>query len=368
MKDIPTYPRRPPSLRDRFDRRIFDLLANQGLQNRIARLPILKRFARRDGEAVFDIMMGFINSQVLMALVRLRIFDHLSKQSAEIDELAHHCDAPADRIEILCRAGVALGLLHMRKSRVRLSRKGAVFAAVPGLSQLVDHHDILYQDLSKPQEFFRGRTDPALAQFWPYVFTQGTDLSPQDAQRYSQLMTDTQNLVAHDTLHGLDIGGAQSWLDVGGGSGAFIGHVAAKFPDLTRAVFDIVPSLSANESFERHVGSFKTDALPLGNDVISVIRVLYDHSDATIQNLLGKIYTALPSGGQIVISEPMLGTPSPSRAGDVYFAIYTLAMKTGKTRNPNQIIEIMNKIGFSDIHFRAGNRPFVTSVITAHKK
>jgi len=368
VKDVTAYPRRTPNLRDRFHRRIFDLLANQSLQNKISRLPMLRRFARRDGEAVFDIMMGFINSQVLMALVRMGIFAHLSEQSAEVDELAHICDAPVDRIEILCRAGVALGLLKMRKSHVRLSRKGAVFAAVPGLSQLVDHHDILYQDLSNPQDFFRGMTDPSLAQFWPYVFTQGTDLSIQDTQRYSELMTDTQNLVAHDTLCDLDIGAAKSWLDVGGGSGAFIGHVAQKHPNLDCAVFDIVPALSPDESFERHVGSFKSDALPVGYDVISVIRVLYDHSDKTIQNLLGKIYTALPIGGQIVISEPMLGTPRPSRAGDVYFAIYTLAMQTGKTRNPNQIIELMKEIGFSNIKFQAGNRPFVTSVISAHKK
>lgn len=317
---------------------------------------------------MFDIMMGFINSQVLMALVRLHIIDHLADQSADFAELSDLCDVPQDRIEILCRAGAALGLMHIRKTRVRLSRKGAVFAAVPGLAQLVDHHEILYQDLSRPQDFFRGLTQPDLARFWPYVFTQGTDLPADDAKRYSQLMTDTQNLVAHDTLHGLDIGPAKSWLDVGGGSGAFVTHVAEKFPGLTCAVFDIVPQLSPDESFDRHVGSFKTDALPAGYDIISVIRVLYDHSDTTIQNLLTKIYTALPIGGRIVISEPMLGTPTPSRAGDVYFAIYTLAMETGKTRNSDQIIDIMHKIGFSDIKFCAGNRPFVTSVITARKK
>lgn len=347
---------------------MFKLIATPSLQNRVSRLPIINRFARRDGEAVFDIMMGFINSQVLMALVRLNIIEHLSKQSADLTELADLCDVPQDRMKILCRAGVALGLLKIRKTRVRLSRKGAVFAAVPGLAQLVDHHEILYRDLTQAKDFFRGSTDPALAGFWPYVFTQGNDLDAAEAARYSQLMTDTQSLVAHDTLDGLNIGSAKSWLDVGGGSGAFIGHVAQKFPHLDCAVFDIVPKLSPDESFERHVGSFKTESLPAEYDVISVIRVLYDHNDTTVQNLLGKIYTALPKDGQIIVSEPMLGHPSPTPAGDVYFAIYTLAMQTGKTRSSPELIEIMKDIGFSDIKFKRGNRPFVTSTITARKK
>ena len=35
-------------------------------------------------------------------------------------------------------------------------------------------------------------------------------------------------------------------------------------------------------------GSFRTDALPQGADAISLIRVLYDHSDDTVRMLLAE--------------------------------------------------------------------------------
>ena len=51
------------------------------------------------------------------------------------------------------------------------------------------------------------------------------------------------------------------------------------------------------------------------------------------------------------MSEPMLGADRPTLWGDVYFAMYTLAMSTGKTRSPDQVSGFIKDAGFSMSRF-----------------
>ena len=112
-------------------------------------------------------------------------------------------------------------------------------------------------------------------------------------------------------------------------------------------------------------GSFRDDPLPQGADTITLVRVLYDHADATVGALLRAAYVALPPGGRSVVSEPMSGGDHPDRATDVYFSIYTLAMQTGRTRSGAEIARLLADAGFSDCQIIPGFRPFVTSVVSA---
>ena len=72
-------------------------------------------------------------------------------------------------------------------------------------------------------------------------------------------------------------------------------------------------------------------------------------------------------GGTVVISEPMAGGAQPTRAGNAYFAIYTLAMGTGKTRSPDEVCGLLSEAGFSGLRQRPTRRAFVTSVVTGVK-
>jgi demethylspheroidene O-methyltransferase len=116
-----------------------------------------------------------------------------------------------------------------------------------------------------------------------------------------------------------------------------------------------------------HPGSFRDDPLPLGADAISLVRVLYDHADATVAQLLAAVYAALPPKGRLIVSEPMSGGAVPDRTTDVYFAVYTLAMQTGRTRSGAEIAALLSKAGFVNICIQKGFRPFVTSVVTAER-
>jgi demethylspheroidene O-methyltransferase len=353
------------------------LISSRKFQTWAAGFPLTRGIVRREGEALFDLLAGFCHSQVLMALVQFDIPRRLLDQPMTVAQLAHVCRVPDERMVILMRAAVAIQLIKQKRGgRYGLTQRGAALVGVPGLEAMIKHHDILYRDLSDPVAFFRGETETELASFWPYVF--GGGMEPDVAATYSDLMAQSQELVAQDTLRALDFSDIKTLRDVGGGSGAFLEAVGRAYPKLDLVLFDlpeVAPSsvarfeaagFGARSRFE--CGSFKTDPIPTGADAISLIRVLYDHSDTTVRQLLAKCYDALPSGGRLIISEPMSGGDKPERAGDVYFALYTLAMQTGKTRSAAEISALCEEAGFKVVGTPKPMRAFVTGCLHARKE
>ncbi len=352
------------------------LIASRRFQRWAAGFPLTRRLVRREGEALFDLLAGFCHSQVLMALVQFDIPERLLERPMTADQLARLCAVPLERIEILLRAAVSLGLIKCKRNLTyTLSRRGAALVGVPGLSAMIKHHDILYRDLADPAAFFRGETETELASFWPYVF--GGEMEAEVADTYSDLMAQSQELVAEDTLRALDFASVERVLDVGGGSGAFLEQLGRAYPALNLVLFDL-PKVAptAQPRFERAgmaarcriaCGSFINDPIPQGADGITLIRVLYDHSDATVAALLAKCFAALPPGGRLFISEPMLGGDAPDRAGDAYFALYTLAMQTGKTRSIGEISTLCRAAGFEILRAPKPLRPFVTRCLEVRK-
>ncbi len=355
---------------------IARLLANPKFQSLASRLPLARGIARRDGAALFDLVQGFVQSQVLMALVELgvlrRLYDH-GAQGAEA--LGRACGVPPDRMAHLAQAGAALGLLRRRRDgRFALARRGAALLGVPGLEAMIRHHRAFYADMADPVALLRGEGETELARFWPYVFGARGGIAPEVAERYSDLMAQSQALVAEDVLRMVHLKGVRCLMDVGGGSGAFLAAVARAHPGLSLRLFDlpeVMPEAARRLAaaglagrVETVAGSFREGVLPEGADAISLIRVLYDHSDDTVTDLLARCHAALPPKGRLIVAEPMSGGARPERAGDVYFSFYTMAMGTGRVRSAARIAGMCRAAGFVDVTIPRAPRPYITSALT----
>lgn len=357
---------------------ILRLAASRRFQAWAARMPGFRWLARAEGRALFDLVAGFVNSQVLAALVEFRILHLLQDGPASVRQMAGICGVPAERMQVLLQAGAGLGLLKRhRDGSFGLSVRGASLLAVPGLEAMIRHHRALYADLADPAAFLRGGQETALARFWPYVFGAAGAVDPEVTATYSNLMAESQVLLAEDTLRMVDLRGVKRLMDVGGGTGAFLAAVGAAHPHLALDLFDLPVVLQgAGARLSRagladrvalHPGSFRDDPLPRGADAVSLVRVLYDHDDQTVARLLRSVYVTLPPGGRLIVSEPMSGGASPDRITDVYFAIYTMAMQTGRTRSAQEIAALLAGAGYVNIRKIKGFRTFVASVITAER-
>ena len=354
-----------PDLRTRLAR----LAAKPGFQRWAARIPGVRGHVRQEGAALFDLVQGFVASQVLRAVVELEILHHAMEGPLVASELSRRINVPLARTEILLQAAAALGLLDRKRDIFRITTRGAALTGVPGLEGMIRHHDAFYRDMSDPVALLRGEVDTELARFWPYVFG-GAGGDAASARYYSTLMSDSQALVAEDTLATVSLKGQKRLLDIGGGHGAFARAVRERRSKLEIGVFDlpeVIADAPQSEGIEFIAGSFRADPLPEGFDTMSLVRVLYDHEDATVRDLLSKAFDALPPGGQLLVSEPMSGGQRPERHGDVYFAFYTMAMQTGRARSAERIITLLTEAGFAGITAHRPIRPYVTAVVTAWK-
>ena len=365
------------SLSARWRRWRNGVVSNPRFQAWAARFPLTRAVTRREGAEMFDLLSGFVYSQALMALVEFGTLRALRGGEMGAEALAARAGVPAERMAALLRAGVALGLMEMRGGAFGLSRKGAALLGAPGLEDMIRHHRVLYRDLEDPAAFFRGETETELAGFWPYVFGAAAAEEPEAAARYSDLMAKSQIMVAEETLAAVSFADTRLLMDVGGGTGAFLEVAGRANPQLGLRLFDlpaVVPAATARfraagmeGRAEIVPGSFRDGPLPGGADAISLVRVLYDHRDETVAALLRAAFDALPPGGRIVVSEPMTGGARPNRSGDVYFAVYCMAMRTGRARSQGEIAALLSAAGFAEVRAPRPRREFVTAIVTAAK-
>ncbi len=159
-------------------------------------------------------------------------------------------------------------------------------------------------------------------------------------------------------------------MDVGGGEGAFLEAVSAQHPGLALMLFDL-PAVAERARVRLGPklvavgGSFLTDALPQGADIISLVRVLHDHDDAVVMELLHKVHTALPPGGTLLVAEPMAGTRGAEPVGDAYFGFYLLAMGSGRPRTVDRLSTMLRTAGFAQVRPIPTALPLSASVLVA---
>jgi demethylspheroidene O-methyltransferase len=355
------------------------LLASPRFQRWAARFPLTRRIARREAQALFDLCAGFVYSQVLLACVELRLFAALRDGRLGLDDLARQLELPGDSARRLLEAAASLRLVERcGRNEYRLGRLGAVLEGSPAIKAMIAHHRLVYADLGDPVALLRGATATTrLSGFWPYAGGMTTKpLEDADVAAYTALMSASQPLVADDILDAYPMRGHHCLLDVAGGEGLFLESAALRAPRLGLMLFDLPPvaararerlALVGLATRARVVGGdFRSEPLPRGADLISLVRVVHDHDDATVVNLLHAVRAALPPDGKALIAEPMSGPPEARAMADAYFGFYLLAMGRGRPRSPREVAGLAQAAGFRRVESVPTARPLLTSLVVAH--
>lgn len=356
------------------------LLASPRFQRWAAAFPLTRPVARRHTRELFDLVAGFVYSQVLAACVRLDLFERLAAEGpASAATLAARCEVPAERLEVLLRAAAALRLLERVSGEAwDVGPLGAALRGNPGVVAMIRHHALLYEDLRDPVALLRSPGPTALGAFWGYAASPlPASLAGQAVGDYSTLMAVSQQLVAEEIIAAYPLGRHRRLLDVGGGHGAFTRAVAARVPGLALAMFDL-PAVAAQareslaqaglgERIEVHGGDFFRDPLPQGADLISLVRIVHDHDDEPARQLLRAVHQALPAGGRLLLAEPMAETRRAEPAGDAYFGLYLMAMGSGRPRSRAVLEAMLAEAGFSRVRERRTHTPLLTRLLVAER-
>jgi demethylspheroidene O-methyltransferase len=362
-------PATPRGWRERWQHWRDARLASASFRRWASAFPLTRPIARRRAQGLFDLMAGFVYTQVLLACVQLRVFDQLDEGPLSLAELAHRAGMPEDAMQRLLDAAVSIDLLeHRAAGRYGLGPLGAPLVDDEAIGAMVRHHAVLYADLRDPVALLRagsgdrlsaghGPAGAAMARYWPYADGQTPgQLTDEQVAEYSALMSASHPLVAEEVVAVYPFHRHRRLLDVGGGEGRFLTHVAAVAPQLPLMLFDLPPvaerarlrlgSAGLAARATTHGGDFLRDPLPRGADLVTLVRVLFDHPDERALAILRAVRQALPAGGTVLVAEPMAGVPGAERMGDAYYSFYLLAMGRGRARTAARHAELLLAAGF----------------------
>ena len=344
-------------------------LSDPKFQKWASRFPLTRPIARRSASELFDVVAGFVYSQVLLACVETDLFNRLVGGPRDVSALAADLDLPCEGALRLLKAAASLKLTQdLGGGRFALGPNGAALLGNPGIAEMIRHHRLLYADLADPVAALKTKGGGALASYWAYA----SGDSAEAVAAYSKLMAASQPMVAEQVLDAYDFGRHKHLMDVGGGQGAFLMAVAARHSKLALSLFDL-PAVAARardtlgSRVAVHVGSFLTDPLPIGADIITLVRILHDHDDAQAMILLRNIFAALPAGGTLLIAEPMADTQGAEAMGEAYFGLYLQAMGTGRPRTIAEITAMLCSAGFASVRPVKSAIPLTASIIIAQR-
>ena len=347
------------------------LLRSSTFQKWAARLPISQSIARTRATDLHHILAGFVYSQTLSASYKLGLLECLKDRIATLDEIASYCELERDAAATLIKAATAIDLLQaVNSDSWTLGELGASIHGNPGVQSMLRHHDLLYRDMADPASLLRSRDNAALRGYWPYV--DGNHSDPAATARYSELMADSQHLIANHILDAIKLKPQQRLLDIGGGTGTFARLAAARFPKIETAVFDLPQVIASIAPRYRGTtqlisGNMFEDPIPKTFNTISLVRILHDHDDDPVDKLLARCFEALPAGGELIIAEPMADTRGAESIGHTYFGFYLWAMGSGRPRTKHELQAALERAGFESIREKRTHIPALVRVVTTKK-
>jgi acetylserotonin O-methyltransferase len=317
-------------------------------------------------QSILDLVEAFRRSKVMFTAVRLGVFERLAIAPQSCAALAIPLSLDRNALERLLNGCVALRLLE---------RHGDVYSNSDAATRFLTK--------ASPETLagYIAYSDQSLYKLWNHL----DDAVRQGSNRWAQAFGSRAALFDHyfrdeastrsflGGMHGFgqlasprivkafDLSGFQKLVDLGGATGHLAIAACRAYPTLQANVFD----LPAVEPFAREyimesaledrvtftAGDFFADDVPHA-DLYALGRILHDWDDTKIDNLLRKVFLALPLGGALLVTETLL---DDDRSGPTYSLLQDLNMLVctdGRERTETEYSALLQAAGFSTVQFR----------------
>ena len=295
---------------------------------------------------------GYTYSRVILTALDLDIFSVIGGQSWTIRRLARALDASERGVDILCRNLASLGLLDVQDGKYKNSPLGET-------------------SLNKKSPEYRGAYLSLLQRHWD-EWSQLTDSVrsgkpldddepvPEEEHRraFTWAMHHRSRDMAPRIAKHIDLRGATTLLDVGGGPGTYTLALLAKWPKLHGTVGDRPAALQVARAVARkHPAGKRLSYLPLdfmeedipdSYDVIFLSNVIHIYGPDENIKLLKKIKAALNPGGRVIIQDFFLWDKKGLRPIETNLFALTMLLytDTGNTYTAQEVKKWMTKAGF----------------------
>ena len=276
-----------------------------------------------------QIATAYQQSQALLAANRLGLFAALGEHCLSLRALQEALGVSERGLRILCDALAALGVLIKEAEGYRNGPAALACLtedAPMSKTAIFRHHADLYERWATlPDAMRQGhKTEPPAP--------------PDDnhAEGFAEAMADVARQSAVQTAEALDLDGAKTLLDLGGGPGLYAIELARRNPGLHAVVFDSAETLKVTERkiaeaqldgrVTTHAGDALHDPLPGCFDAILLSNFVHIFDRATNQDVVKKCARALTPGGRVIIKDFAL---DESRTAPRWSALFAINMLVG---------------------------------------
>lgn len=309
---------------------------------------------------ISELAFGYMASKALFAGLELELFTHIATGATTLDALVDVTGVPENRMLTLLTALVATGFL---------TQEGADYANGPASERfLVSSSRHFYGDylrmqinrqmypfMSHLEAVMQGKIEQA-----PFDSYSSWMADPGEAETYSRSQHTGSVGAAVVLSKTVDLSAARTFLDVGGGSGAFAITLCQRHPNLSAIVIDFPnvtevgkqyveeADLSSRVTFQP--GNALTSDWPMAQDVLLMSYLLSSIPGATIADLFKRVYETLTPGGMFLVHDFIL---DDDRSGPRMTALWALQHVVftpgGFSLTQKFLQDMLTDIGFEDI-------------------
>ena len=297
---------------------------------------------------------AFQKSRILLTACELDIFTFLGEKSVKAESISSNLNLNTGATERLLNALVSLKLLNKANENYSNTRDSYMFLSKdsPSYVSALMHSNHLWNTWSHLTEVVKtgnvAHSDKIneRGEEWLEAFIHAMHYRGKKQAPYQ--------------ISGIDLGGVESVLDVGGGSGCYCMEFLKRKPGMKAAIFDlpnVIPisrKIVEREGYTgriaHHAGDYTVDELPGGFDLVFLSAIIHSNSYETNEDLVRKCFNALNAGGKIVIQDWIMNDEKTEPAAGAIFSINMLVgVEGGDCYSEKEVSAWMGHAGFSDL-------------------
>jgi hypothetical protein len=331
------------------------------------------RRPRTDGRTVFDAGCAVYGYMAMQIAHTRGLFRLLEGKRLELAEICEALQLQPRTAQALLSAVTASGILELSEGRYGLTAEAEEYLLESSPSYWGPIIDLAVAGGVLSYEAMDRAISTGSPQSLPSDFASFEE-QVERARAFTRAMHSLSYGPGLRWAELVDLSGEVTLLDVGGGSGALSIGACLQWPLLRAIVLDLSPVCDVADEFvaqyglegriTTHRSDMWADAFPRA-DVHLYSNVLHDWPPEKGRLLVDKSFTALESGGRILLHEALF---DDDKAGPFGVAAFNMAIATwseGQQYSGRELAEMLTSAGFGDVRITPANYPY--SVVEARK-
>ena len=298
----------------------------------------------------FEILGGMFNTQVVVALAQLNVFETIGHEVKTIDELATACNANKNVLLRTLRYATHIDIVHNADGKYALTETGKFFLKdSPG--SLCGSMNFLskrpWRDSWDNFSHCLKTGEPAFNNVFGMPFFEYLDKNQEYGKVFNDYMMKLTNMSSPLIPNYYDFGSFSTICDVGGGQGILLKAILEKYTGCKGILFDMESVLQhhvmgelANRT-EFVSGSF-FDTIP-NADCMLLKTVIHDWNNENSIRILNNCKNALNKGGKIILVEQVIEMPYTFHS--LFYDLHMQVMLGGAERTEEEFRDILKQAG-----------------------